>query len=89
MTKPTRLGPALCVALMVTACSAAGPGVAPSGGSTANVAADAAECRQIAYDRVQNFPAVRSGQTTYIPGGPAPYYESCMKQRGYDTYPPY
>ena len=50
---------------------------------------DAAECRKIAYDRVQDTPAVRNGLTTYLPDGATPYYESCMSDRGYDDYPPY
>ena len=89
MTISPRL--ALAFGLLLTAVACGTPGAIPKapGGGGADVAADAAACRQLAYDRVQNLPAVRSGQTTYIPGGPAPYYESCMKQRGYETYPPY
>ena len=89
MTIPGKLAAALCLVLTAAACNAAGPTSVPPRNGTGDATADAAECRQIAYDRVQNLPAVRSGQTTYIPGGPAPYYQSCMKQRGYDTYPPY
>jgi hypothetical protein len=74
---------------VAAACRAAGPTSAPPDDGATNVTADAVECRQVAHDRVQNLPAVRSGQTTYIPGGPAPYYQACMKERGYDTYPPY
>jgi hypothetical protein len=54
-----------------------------------SLADDARECRRIAYERVQAMPAVRSGRTTYLPGGPDPYYESCMKKRGHQNYPLY
>ncbi len=60
-----------------------GGNVAPS----ADVERNAADCRQIAYERVQNLPAVRSGKTAYIPGGASPYYQSCMKQRGFWAFP--
>jgi len=89
MTISPRL--AITFGLLLSAAACGTPGAAPKapGRVGADAAADAAACRQVAYDHVQNLPAVRSGQTTYIPGGPAPYYEACMKQRGYDTYPPY
>ena len=57
--------------------------------SAISLADDARECRRIAYERVQATPAVRSGRTTYLPDGPRPYYESCMKKRGHENYPPY
>jgi hypothetical protein len=56
---------------------------------TISLADDARECRRIAYELVQAIPAVRSGRTTYLPGGPDPYYESCMTKRGHQNYPPY
>ncbi len=53
------------------------------------IAIDAAECRRNAEETVRNMPAVRSGRTSYLPEGGRPYYESCMADRGHETYPPY
>jgi predicted small lipoprotein YifL len=49
----------------------------------------ASQCRQVAYDRVRNLPSIRSGRATTTQEGPRPYYESCMVDRGFASYPPF
>jgi hypothetical protein len=85
-----------CLIVTVFAASllgACGGATDPTAGAASRLGADidsnALDCRRIAYETVQNLPAVRSGRTTYIPGGAAPYYETCMQERGFTSYPPY
>ena len=90
MTKGYTFACCLAALFVLAAC---GGGPAPSAPQTsapmADVEASAAECRSIAQDRVQNLPAVRSGRTVYVQGGPSPYYDSCMRERGFSAFPPY
>ena len=75
-------------ATLIASCGAQSPSLAPTL-PAADAETAAVQCRQIAYDRVRNTPAVRSGRASGTQEGPRPYYESCMTARGFKSFPPY
>jgi len=89
----TSITVALCFASAAIVAGCASRNEAPPAGAASgvdrNAAADAEACRKIAYDRVQNIPAVRSGQTSYVLGAGEDFYAACMEDRGHATFPPY
>ncbi len=83
------LSATICLSSLLVGCAGT-PASAPSqADAAATVSEDATQCRQTAFERVRSLPAVRSGRTTYTQTGAKPYYETCMRERGHGSYPPY